>query len=225
MSTAGLAMPPRSRPESQELMLEVRDLQATRGDATLFTGLGFTLRPGALLRVAGANGSGKTSLLRALCGLLLPTAGEVRWNGSNIRSLREEYWKNLAYIGHADALKDDLTVEENLTVNCALAGLGISSSQSRTALAAFGLAGRERLPARVLSQGQRRRAALARLAMSKTRPLWILDEPFAALDAAAVERVRQFAGEHLAAGGMVVLTSHQEPGITAPAASDINLDR
>jgi len=206
-------------------MLEARELEATRGDATLFTGLGFTLRPGALLRVTGANGSGKTSLLRALCGLLMPVAGEVRWNGANIRALREEYWKNLAYIGHADALKDDLTVEENLAINCALSGLGISPSQSRAALASFGLAGRERLPARALSQGQRRRASLARLAVSAALPLWILDEPFAALDAAAVERVRRLAGEHLASGGMVVLTSHQEVRISAPLAIDIDLDR
>ena len=206
-------------------MLEARELEATRGDATLFTGLGFALQPGALLRVTGANGSGKTSLLRALCGLLMPVAGEVRWNGTNIRVLREEYWKNLAYVGHADALKDDLTVEENLAINCALAGLGISPSQSRAALASFGLAGRERLPARALSQGQRRRAALARLAVSAALPLWILDEPFAALDAAAVERVQRLTGEHLASGGMVVLTSHQEAAITAPAVTDINLDR
>jgi heme exporter protein A len=206
-------------------MLEARELEATRGNVTLFRGLGFTLGPGALLRVTGANGSGKTSLLRALCGLLMPAAGEVRWNGADIRVLREEYWKNLAYVGHADALKDDLTVEENLAINCALAGLGISPSRSRVALASFGLAGRERLPARALSQGQRRRAALARLAVSEALPLWILDEPFAALDMAAVERVQQLAGEHLASGGMVVLTSHQEARITASSVTDINLDR
>jgi len=180
-------------------MLEARELEATRGDATLFTGLGFTIRPGALVRVTGANGSGKTSLLRALCGLLMPAAGEVRWNGTNIRVLREEYWKNLAYVGHADALKDDLTVEENLAINCALAGIGVSPSQSR--------------------------AALARLAVSAALPLWILDEPFAALDAAAVERVQTLVSGHLASGGMVVLTSHQETAITAPAVTEINLDR
>ena len=206
-------------------MLEARELEATRGDATLFTGLGFTIRPGALVRVTGANGSGKTSLLRALCGLLMPTAGEVRWNGTNIRALREEYWKNLAYVGHADALKDDLTVEENLSVACALAGLRVSASRAGAATKGFGLAGRERLPARALSQGQRRRAALARLAVSDSLPLWILDEPFAALDAAAVERVQALVGEHLARGGMVVLTTHQEARIKAPAVTDINLDR
>lgn len=205
-------------------MFEARNLEATRGTATLFTGLGFTLRPGALLRVTGANGSGKTSLLRALCGLLMPSAGEVRWNGENIRKLREEYWKCLAYVGHANALKDDLTVAENLAVSCALAGLGVSPAQSRFALESFGLAGRERLPARALSQGQRRRAALARLAAAEALPLWILDEPFAALDAAAVETVQSLASAHLARGGLVVLTSHQEAGITASSVIDINLD-
>ena len=206
-------------------MLEARELEATRGDAKLFSRLGFTLRPGALLRVTGSNGSGKTSLLRALCGLLLPSAGTVHWNGENIRVLREEYWKHLAYVGHANALKDDLTVEENLKVSCALAGQGISPSRLRAALETFGLSARSRLPARALSQGQRRRAALARLAVSEALPLWILDEPFAALDAAAVEQLRSIAGGHLARGGMVVLTSHQEAGIKAPLVTDINLDR
>jgi len=206
-------------------MLEARELAATRGDTALFSGLAFSLAPGALLRVTGANGSGKTSLLRALCGLLMPSAGEVRWNGENVRALREEYWKHLAYVGHADALKDDLTVEENLAIACALAGLQVSASRAGSAIEGFGLSGRERLPARVLSQGQRRRAALARLAVSEALPLWILDEPFAALDAAAVERVQSLVGEHLARGGMVVLTTHQEARIKALAVTDINLDR
>jgi heme exporter protein A len=206
-------------------MLEAQNLAATRGDTTLFSELSFALAPGALLRLTGANGSGKTSLLRALCGLLMPSAGEVRWNGENIRALREEYWKHLAYVGHADALKDDLTVEENLAIGCALTGLQVPASRARAAIESLGLAGRERLPARVLSQGQRRRAALARLAVSEALPLWILDEPFAALDTAAVERVQSLVGEHLSRGGMVVLTTHQEARIKAPSVTDINLDR
>jgi len=206
-------------------MLEAQNLAATRGDTTLFSELSFALAPGALLRLTGANGSGKTSLLRALCGLLMPSAGEVRWNGENIRALREEYWKHLAYVGHADALKDDLTVEENLAIGCALTGLQVPASRAQAAIESLGLAGRERLPARVLSQGQRRRAALARLAVSEALPLWILDEPFAALDTAAVERVQSLVGEHLSRGGMVVLTTHQEARIKAPSVTDINLDR
>jgi len=206
-------------------MLEARELAATRGDTTLFSALGFSLAPGALLRVTGANGSGKTSLLRALCGLLLPSAGEVRWNGENIRALREEYWKHVAYVGHADALKGDLTAMENLAIACALAGLEVSPSRASAAIESLGLAGRDHLPARALSQGQRRRTALARLAVSEALPLWILDEPFAALDAQAVDRVQKLVGGHLARGGMVVLTTHQEARIPAPTVTDMNLDR
>jgi heme exporter protein A len=204
-------------------MLEALDLEAARGDAVLFRGLSFSLGPGALLHVTGANGSGKTSLLRALCGLLLPSAGEVRWKGKPVRALREEYWKCLAYVGHADALKDDLTAEENLGVSCALAGLAVPAARARGALESFGLGARARLPVRALSQGQRRRAALARLAVSAAQPLWILDEPFAALDTAAVELVRSLAGQHLAGGGMLVITSHQDVRISAPSQTAINL--
>ena len=206
-------------------MLEARELEATRGDAILFRGIGFALAPGTLLRVAGANGSGKTSLLRVLCGLLIPTAGEVRWKGESIRALREDYWRRLAYVGHADALKADLTVAENLAFACALAGLVVTPARLAKALERFALAGRQRLPVKALSQGQRRRAALARLALSETLPLWILDEPFAALDAAAIELAQSLVGEHLARGGMVVLTTHQAASIKAPSVTDINLDR
>jgi len=206
-------------------MLEARELEAMRGDVTLVRGVGFSLAPGALLRVTGANGRGKTTLLRVLCGLFLPTAGEVRWKGEDIRALREEYWAQLLYIGHANALKDDLTPEENLGFACALGGLNASSDQLRAALARFGLAGGARLPVRALSQGQRRRAALARLAVAEALPLWILDEPFAALDAAGIGLVQSLAGEHLARGGMVVLTTHQEARIEAAAVTDVNLDR
>jgi heme exporter protein A len=205
-------------------MLEARDLAASRGDHTLFSGLAFTLAPGTLLRVTGANGSGKTSLLRALCGLLLPTAGEVLWNGANVRALREEYWKHLAYIGHADGLKGDLTVAENLAFACALAGLDASFPRMEAAVEALGLAGRERLPARALSQGQRRRTALARLAVSESQPLWILDEPFAALDAEAVKTVEALVSAQLARGGMVVLTTHQAARIDARSVTNVELD-
>jgi heme exporter protein A len=205
-------------------MLAAHQLAASRGDTTLFSGLDFTLAPGTLLRVTGANGSGKTSLLRALCGLLMPSAGEVHWNGENVRALREEYWKHLAYIGHANALKDDLTAAENLAFSCALAGLPAPAPRIRAALESLGLAGREKLPAKALSQGQRRRAALARLALAESQPIWILDEPLAALDAAAMEQVRSLATGHLARGGMVVLTTHQDTRIEASSAIDIRLE-
>ena len=204
-------------------MLEAANLECVRGSRTLFSGVGFSVARGTLLRVIGSNGSGKTSLARMLCGLLEPAAGEVRWNGENIRALREEYWEHLLYIGHANALKDDLTTIENLAFTCGIAGLTVPHERVHIALVRFGLAGSERLPVRALSQGQRRRAALARLAVGEAQPLWILDEPFAALDAAGIDLVQSLAGEHLARGGMVVLTTHQDARIAATSVTDINL--
>ncbi|MDB5901766.1 MAG: heme exporter ATP-binding protein CcmA [Betaproteobacteria bacterium] len=196
-------------------MLEGVDLECVRGERTLFQGLDFTLERGALLRVAGANGSGKTSLLRIACGLTPPAHGEVRWEGKSIRALKEDYSKRIVYIGHANALKDDLTARENLLISSALAGLEETAEQVCDALERFGVGGCAMLPARVLSQGQRRRVALARLAFSAAFPLWVLDEPFTALDAAAVADLQALLAAQLARGGSVMLTTHQEVEIAA----------
>jgi heme exporter protein A len=204
-------------------MLAARDLQCIRGERTLFTGLSFSVQPGDLLRVAGANGRGKTSLLRMLCGLLAPTQGEVHWKGGDIHRLREEYWRELLYIGHANAVKDDLTALENVVTACALAGLDTGRERAEEALRRLGLAGCERLPARVLSQGQRRRVALTRLALGDRMPLWILDEPFTALDPAAVGSVREAIEQHVARGGAVVYTTHQDAGIAAARSRSVDL--
>jgi len=206
-------------------MLETRNLEITRGDRRLLDSVELALKPGTLLRVTGANGSGKTSLLRALCGLLAPSGGDILWNGESIRALREEFCRNLVYVGHNNALKDELTASENLRVLCALSGIATGETERRNALAAFGLQGREHLPAKSLSQGQRRRTALARLALAGALPLWILDEPFAALDTAAVDHVRDVVGRHLSAGGMVVMTTHQEAAVAAPVTQQLDLDR
>ena len=204
-------------------MLEAVDLQCVRGERTLFSGLDFRLRGGELLRIAGANGSGKTSLLRIVSGLLAPVGGSVRWHGEDIRRLREEFWANLVYIGHANAIKDDLTAAENLAIACALGGRKVAASPLRGALAKLGIGESEHRPARVLSQGQRRRVALARLALSGQAPLWILDEPFTALDAGAVEIVQALIAEHVARGAAVVYTTHFELEIAAAVALRVDL--
>ena len=192
-------------------MLEARNLECERGGRTLFRGLAFGLSAGEVLRIAGANGSGKTSLLRILCGLLTPSAGEVRWNGAPIQSLKEEYARHVVYLGHAPAVKEELTGAENLRASCALAGLTPSVDQVREALTHYGVPGDK--PVRQLSQGQRRRAALARLSVSWQAPVWLLDEPFTALDAAAAELTRTLLGEHAQRGGSVVYSTHQDAGL------------
>jgi len=195
--------------------LEAIDLRCVRGERTLFQDLSFTLKGGELLRIGGPNGSGKTSLLRIACGLLEPDHGEVRWGGHGVRKLKEEFWAHLLYLGHANALKDDLTAAENLGIACTLAGVVADGRRIADALKRLGLAGRENLPARVLSQGQRRRVALARLALGEGAALWVLDEPFTALDAAAVETVQGLIGGHVARGGGVLYTTHHEASIAA----------
>lgn len=148
----------------------------------------------------------------------------MRWAGENIRQLQEEFWRQLAYIGHANAIKDDLSAVENLQVACALAGLRAGDAEIREALARLGLAGRENLPAGVLSQGQRRRAALARLALSRSVPLWILDEPFTALDAEATNCVQGLISDHVAQGGAVMFATHYEANFSVREALRIDIE-
>ena len=199
-------------------MLEVRDLACARGDQSLFAGLGFGVGPGEVLWVEGPNGAGKTTLLRILAGLATPDSGEVLWRGEGGRAGREARAREGLWVGHLDALKDDLSVAENLRFHAALAELDQAPDQVDAALAAVGLDDRSHLPVRVLSRGQRRRTALARLRLAARRPLWILDEPFAALDSASVEGLAATVAGHARAGGLVVLTTHQPvdfPGVPA----------
>lgn len=191
-------------------MLQAAGLECVRGRRRLFHDLSFEVGAGELMWVTGANGSGKTSLLRILCTLLAPDAGVVSWRGKSVRGLGETYLSELVYIGHAPAVKDDLTALENLHFGLAQHGFSATAAALVEALAAFGLERSEELPVRTLSQGQRRRVALARLAFGAGQALWILDEPLTALDSDAVTLVRGCISEHLGRGGIVVLTSHQE---------------
>lgn len=180
-----------------------------RGDRRLFSGLNFSLTPGTFVQLTGPNGSGKTSLLRILCGLLAPAEGEVRWQGANIRSLGEEYFTVATYLGHRHGIKDELSCVENLRISNALNGVEISKERAIAVLGTMGLAGREHLPARLLSEGQRRRVALARLIVCGTT-LWLLDEVLTSLDKAAVGLIRSLIEEHLANGGIAIVATHQE---------------
>jgi heme exporter protein A len=189
-------------------MLEVSNLACSRGDHQLFCGLNFSLNPGQIMQVQGANGSGKTSLLRTLCGFLMPDEGDIIWRGESTRDLDEDYYAELLYLGHLNAIKDELSALENLRISAGLSGIELEEKEAISALRRMGLRGREQLPTKVLSQGQRRRVALARLLVSDAK-LWILDEPLTALDVGAVELIQELIADHLVRQGMVIFTTHQ----------------
>jgi heme exporter protein A len=205
-------------------MLEVLNLECVRGERQLFAGLCFGIRPGEIVHLAGRNGSGKTSLLRILCGLHTASAGSVHWKGRPINAIRDEYHRDLVFVGHLNGLKDELSPLENLSISGMLAGTATDADRLHGALRAFGVDTCADLPVRHLSQGQRRRVSLARLALSGASPLWILDEPFNALDTAAVARLQRLLAAHATAGGMVIVTSHLELAIDGVAVKKLDLD-
>jgi heme exporter protein A len=189
-------------------MLSVKNLSCVRGERSLFAGIDFAVDAGEWLHVRGANGCGKTSLLRLLAGLSQPAQGEIRWGGKRAADDAQEYRGDLLFLGHHAAVKEELTALENLQLASALDGADLSRADAVAALERFGLKGREDLPVRFLSAGQKRRVLLARLVTRKAK-LWILDEPFTALDTRAVQLLGSLIGEHVAEGGMAVVTSHQ----------------
>lgn len=186
--------------------LEAEQLSCERGEQVLFEAVSFRLKPGELLKVEGPNGAGKTSLLRLLAGLGLPAAGTVYWRGRPIREVSAGYHEQLAFLGHLSGVKGGLTTLENLTAQARLRGADAAAVD--VALVQVGLGERCDLPGRSLSAGQKQRLAFARLLLSHAR-LWILDEPFTALDVSGIVLAEQVLTDHLQRGGLAVVTSHQ----------------
>jgi heme exporter protein A len=188
-------------------LLEVAGLACHRGGRRVFDGLSFSLAKGELLVLAGPNGSGKTTLLRALALLVPAEAGTIRWQGGDIGADREAWRAALAWLGHQDGLKGDLTVRENLLVAERLRGSEPDAERVDDALAAFDLTPLDRRPVRTLSAGQRRRVALARV-VAANAPLWLLDEPLNALDSDSQDALRVILEGHLDEGGLVIAATH-----------------
>ncbi|MFW9081080.1 cytochrome c biogenesis heme-transporting ATPase CcmA [Pseudomonas sp. P2757] len=202
-------------------VLQTVALACERDLRLLFENLELRLVSGDMLQISGPNGSGKTSLLRLLSGLMQPTEGQVLLNGKPLAAQRSELARNLLWIGHAAGIKELLTPEENLSWLCAL-HQPAGHEAIWQALAAVGLRGFEDVPCHSLSAGQQRRVALARLYLDSP-PLWILDEPFTALDKQGVAQLEAHLAEHCERGGMVVLTTHHTLSRTPAGYRDIDL--
>ncbi len=183
-----------------------KDLTCIRGERVVFSKLAFTIDEGQVLYLQGPNGSGKSTLLRLMAGLLSPVGGALLWNGENITHDPETFRGLLHYVGHQDAVKTALTVEENLTFWAEMSG---AEPQKRTVLKAFSLTHLAALPARFLSAGQRKRLNLARICATSA-PLWLLDEPSNSLDTESVSALRGAIAAHQEKGGMVAVATHEE---------------
>ena len=210
-------------PSSTLPTLAAIDLACRRGNRRLFAGVNFAVDGGRATWLRGRNGRGKTSLLRLAAGLSLPESGRITWGGVPVREA-EGMAQRLVYIAHASALKDDLSVTESLRFLALLHGRDASTAALHAALDRVGMGARRDALVRTLSQGQRRRATLARLALERKESLWILDEPYDALDSDGIDAVNALLNEHLARGGSVLLTSHQAAGATAPPMDAFDLD-
>jgi heme exporter protein A len=203
-------------------VLEVIDLACRRGGRQVFDRLSFVVGAGELLALTGRNGSGKTTLLRALALLVRPDAGTIQWQGAEVRAEPETWRGRLAWLGHLEGLKGDLSVRENLLCAERLRGGAAAEDRLDVALAAFDLAGLATRPVRTLSAGQRRRVSLARVVLSQA-PLWLLDEPLNALDAPAQAAFRSALHNHLAAGGLAIAATHADLGMAAARALELGL--
>ena len=205
-------------------MVQTSGLAAQRAERALFERLDLSLAAGSVTWLRGRNGRGKTSLLRLLAGLSTPAAGSVRVGGQTAREGGPAWRRQLVYIAHQNALKEDLSAQEALHFLARLHSAPCDEARLAQALERMGMLDRRHAPVRTLSQGQRRRVALARLVLSSSAPLWLLDEPFDALDADGIEALNGVIGEHAAAGGCVLLTSHQPLTLAHPMPSWIDLD-
>ncbi|MDI5995616.1 cytochrome c biogenesis heme-transporting ATPase CcmA [Pseudomonas sp. MDMC216] len=203
-------------------LLEAVALSCERDWRMLFEQLHFALQPGDMLQISGPNGSGKTSLLRLIAGLRQPTSGDILLQGQALAEQRSELARNLLWIGHAAGIKGLLTAEENLAWLCAL-HRPASREAIWQALQAVGLCGFEDVPCHTLSAGQQRRVALARLYLADTPPLWVLDEPFTALDKSGVAQLEAHLADHCERGGVVVLTTHHSLQCTPATYRDLDL--
>lgn len=193
--------------------LTVDDITVFRGERCLFEGLSFALQGGGLVVLEGANGSGKTSLLRALAGILDIDSGTIRWNGTNIRDDRPGYCESLVWMAHRVGFKADLTLVENLRFEAALRPSKLQSLDA--VLERLDLTRLVRLPVRALSAGQQRRVALARMLLASV-PLWLMDEPFTNLDRGGRRLVRRLVDEHVSGGGLCVLAAHEDVRLNVP---------
>lgn len=189
--------------------LKTEKLACQRGDKILFTGLNLTVNSGDFVQIEGHNGIGKTSLLRIVVGLAQALSGEVSWNGINVVKQRENYHYDLLYLGHHSGVKPELTAWENLKFYQRISACKQGDEVLWQVLETVGLLGREDIPAAQLSAGQQRRIALARLWLSKA-PLWILDEPFTAIDKKGIQVLTALFEQHVQKGGIVIFTSHQD---------------
>ena len=200
-------------------MLTISNISCIRGGSPLFAPVSFSISPGHALHIEGDNGIGKTSLLRVVCGLTEADSGEVLWNASPLNRQHpdavENFRSSLCYIGHTLSLKDELTGSENLLIDAQLFGRSLPLTEVLGALRAMGLSQWTHLPLRVLSQGQKRRTTLARLPLSSAK-LWVLDEPFVALDEHSFNNLRALLAQHLQQGGMLLFTSHQQVELVLP---------
>lgn len=207
--------------QDQAELFEGRALACERGERLVFAGLDFDLRSGEALILTGANGSGKSSLLRLMAGLLKPAAGWLCWDGRDLSENRDAFLRDLQFVGHLEAVKPVLSLSENLTFWAGLRGGALSGDDLLQALAAFGLKELAELPARYLSAGQQRRLALSRLLVGPSR-LWLLDEPTVGLDSASVEALVSEIEKHRARGGCLVIATHQDLPLKDPRRLDMS---